>query len=123
MKFIPAFLSSVLVLVNACKSQPQNVDGGPCSYTEEILPATVVEVYPTEADSSQFEVTFAIEQFGEPDTIYYSSHFPTYLPHKQVDSLQVKPGNQFSWVHKSISSGHCSPDIFVLRMEPFKPAN
>ncbi len=123
MKFIPAFLLSVLVLENACKNQPQNVDGGPCSYTEEILPATVVEVYPTQNDSTQFEVTFAIEQFGEPDTIYYSSHFPTYLPQKQVDSLQVKPGSQFSWVHKSISSGHCSPDIFELRMEPFKPAN
>ncbi len=123
MKYLCVTFCFLLIMTVGCKNHPQNVDGGPCSYTEEILPATVVEVYPTEADSSQFEVIFAIEQFGEPDTIYYSSHFPTYLPQKQVDSLQVKPGSQFSWVHKSISSGHCSPDIFELRMEPFKPAN
>lgn len=111
----------LVLILFSCKGNQQEPDGGPCSYTEEALPATVVEIQPVNDAATAFDVLFAVTNGNGPDTIYYSSEGFGYLTKAEVDSLQLHPGRQFSYIHRTITSGSCSPDIYQLKMEPYQP--
>lgn len=110
-----ACLFFVILILPHCKpKEPQDVDGGPCSYQSDSSPAKVVDIYPTNADSSFYEIAFAIERFETPDTLYYSSEFSRYASRLELDSIGLILGKSYIYEHRSITSGHCSPDIFSL---------
>ncbi len=109
---IGAYMSIILF---SCNPSPnQNVAGGPCGYQSDTTPATIIDIYPTNQDSSYFEVVFAVLKFEQPDTLYYSNEFSGYAKKSELDSLKMDIGNKYIYEHRTITSGHCSPDIHSL---------
>lgn len=108
-------------LTNCGLSQKgKNVEGGPCSYAIEKFPATIILTGPSDETGNWYEIFFAISPYGETDTITYSGKFSHYLSAEEFKKNDYHVGQQMTYEHKTITSGSCSPDYYVLKMEEYK---
>lgn len=114
-------LLSLFCFFGCRQNQQQNIDGGPCSYSITTQPATIIAIYPLTADSSEYELVFEVKHSEEQvDTLYFRTEFSRYLTKSEFISGQYGLGKSMTYEHRSITSGACNPDIFMLKMEEYK---
>ncbi|MBL7740978.1 MAG: hypothetical protein JNK14_17280 [Chitinophagaceae bacterium] len=111
------FLSSLFI---ACNNN-DNVDGGPCSYDDKILPARLVRLDTLNALS--FDALFVIEDSAGmewKDTIWYSAlNHHHYLSAEDIIKDSLAGGKIYQYIRKTIRSGSCDPQIEMLVLKPY----
>lgn len=111
------FVGFLIVLLSACKNNPQTPDGGPCSYQHTYYPAVITEIL--DVNDNYCDIILTVYRNETTDTLYYSSEFPGYISKTELDSLGYKAGDTMTYEYMQITEGHCTPDIYVLRNERF----
>jgi hypothetical protein len=105
------------------KQNSSDVVGGPCSYKTINYPAKIIDIECITADSSMYELTFQVDYGGVVDTLEYGTQFEESLSGEEMREKQYQIGQLMTYEHMTIVSGSCNPDIFTLKMEPFKSSD
>ena len=106
----------VFFLFMSCNSNP-TVVGGPCTYNISKLPATVIAIQ--QHDNLSSEILFTIQKDGKTDTLWYTREFPGWATADDVKKYDLKVGNQFVYECRTRTSGECTPEIDVLKLEKY----
>src|SRR5574337_817282 len=108
------FLLLLLLLAFSCHNPIIHTDGGPCTYTTDTIPATVIAIQPH--DSLHSEILFTVQKTpGKTDTLYYTKELGRpYATNEELENMGVEEGAQFIYLHESITDGTCTPEMFAL---------
>ncbi len=113
------FITSSLLI--ACNSN-ENVDGGPCTYDDRILPARLVSFDTINAMS--FDALFIIEDSSSMqwrDTIRYSAlTHHHYLSAEDIAKDSLVTGNTYQYINRTIKTGSCNPKIDMLLLKLYR---
>ncbi len=101
----------------ACGSTPDN--GGPCTYVTDTVGATIVRLDSngTPYPDMMLHVTKAN---GKIDSIRYPQNNGEVFTWDTVTAHGFKVGMQLKARHELRTSGHCSPEYYVVSKEIFK---
>lgn len=114
------FFLMALIHFCACTSkEEEEPTGGPCAYKTTKIPATVIEIQTS--DSLQFNIFFALPADAPVanDTITYLEQKGSLMSVQEFSRLHLKTGDVFNYERSEITSGHCTPHLEALRMEPY----
>jgi hypothetical protein len=114
MLFAGAIISSFLF---SCRDRGP-VDGGPCAYQVNKLPATIIAI--EKHDSISSEILFEVETAGKKDTLYYTRNFPGWATNDDIAKYDLKLGNRFVYEEHEITKGTCNPLYYRLTLVKFK---
>ena len=114
-------LSLVIFSLSCNTNEKENVVGGPCSYDEQVFPATLIKTVPQ--NKLEYEAVFTLENgknFTESDTIYYSRlNNNHYLSSTELPWDSLVTGTQYSYIVKNIRLGDCDPHIESISLQPY----
>lgn len=121
---VAAALAAGVAVVPGCR-QPaapapggQVPDGGDCAYRSESFPARVTAV--TEWGAGLFQVDFVVHGPDGVREVSFNEVNGRLATGEEVGRAGVIPGAVFTYEEKAILSGHCTPEITRLRLDPWK---
>lgn len=101
------------------KGPENNLIGGHCEYDTLMVPAKIIrmEKYPEEFTDLLLEIKLGNDR---ADTFYFSRQYPyKSLTKDQVRNAGLKEGDELVCTCYKISSGSCSPHIYIPSLEKF----
>lgn len=104
-------------LVASCASEPKN--GGPCEYEIDTVPATIVRMDSTDSPYPEIVLTVPSKLNGT-DTLlytYYAEESPTW---EVATERGYSVGARLKCIREYRTSGHCDPEIFVVKKELYR---
>lgn len=111
------FICCLILLSSSCHLR-EKPDGGPCSYTTTIYPATIINIF--KVDSGMNQIFFIIKTLEPADTISWSNEFSSYLSDDELKSENYKLGDTLAYEIREIIDGNCSPYLKRLTMARYK---
>ena len=113
LKLISCF---ILVTVYACNNA--NVDGGPCKYNTEVLPAEVIDI--EMVDSTHADIIFRIkEEAGEilKDSVSWYMQNHHWVTLEQLEKEKITIGAICTFEVMTIVDGACNPYVQTLKLD------
>ncbi len=113
--FIPVLSLFFFSCNNAVKEEP---DGGPCSYKETVFPARLIQL--EQRDSLSWDARFEIslpEGADKKDTVGFYQLNNQYIPDEKIKKDSIAVGSLCQYVIMDIVSGHCNPQVIIVRLE------
>jgi hypothetical protein len=110
-------------IVFYCCHPPEQPAGGPCSYRDTRIGATVLAIDSVGEESRDLQLKLDSNNFYMPpdDTTYYHLHNNTYITRTLADSLQIAVGKKYNFVISEIVSGSCNPLVTWVELTPYVP--
>lgn len=115
-----------LLIIASCKIKTGEIkDGGSCTYSERGVPAKLISLQASEDGlfyDAWFEIDNIEDQYGATkDTIQYSRINNNPIPTNQLKEDKIETGKVYQYVEQTITSGTCSPHMWFLKLEEYKP--
>ena len=117
-RYITSFF--VLVILVACNSRDEP-DGGSCTYDKKKYPATVIGI--EKIDSLNAEVYFRVnDSLGNVyrDSVTWSREKKEWMSLAKIEKDSISVGKKYTYEVWKIITGHCNPDIEILKLEECK---
>jgi hypothetical protein len=114
-RYITSFF--VLVVLVACNSWDEP-DGGSCIYDKKKYPATVIGI--EKKDSLNAEVYFRVnDSLGNVyrDSVTWSREKKEWMSLAKIEKDSIAVGKKYTYEVWKIITGHCNPDIEILKLE------
>jgi hypothetical protein len=115
LRYIISFLVPVILV--ACNSWDEP-DGGPCTYDKKKFPATVIGI--EKKDSLNAEVYFRVNDLSGNvyrDSVAWSREKKEWMLLSKIEKDSIAVGKKYTYEVWKIISGHCNPDIELLKLE------
>ncbi len=106
------------LLLHACNSSDDD-NGGACTYVTDTIGATIIRIDSAGPTYPEIVLT-ANNSNGELDTIWYSNNSGEAITWDQVHERGYVVGAKLKCVHQLRTSGHCTPEYFVVKPELFQ---
>lgn len=106
--FIPAL---ALLLLISCDETP---NGGPCAYDIDTVQATVFRIDTTSPEYPDLWVSIPSKLMGT-DSMRYAALSDSSLTREEIMQRGYAIGTTFRVERQFRTSGHCTPEIFILR--------
>lgn len=116
--FLIIAVATLPLLVFSLLKKNEERNGGPCSYDIMKYPARVTAI--EKADSTFFEVTFSVKRENTTEQLLFSQELGHFATAQEIKELGVELERVFTYEHHVRTAGHCSPEIFVLKMEEYR---
>jgi hypothetical protein len=112
-------------IVFYCCHSPEQPAGGPCSYRDTRIGATVLAIDSVGEESLDLQLKLDSNSFiNQPDnTVFYNHHNNSYITLREADSLQIAVGKKYNFVISEIVSGSCNPLVMRVELTPYVPAS
>lgn len=117
-----AVTTAFLFSCNNSKNDKGDMNGGGCSYKDEIHPAKLLALKKVDSLTydGQFEIEAGIRNPDAPDTVFFHNLTNQYIKADDIAKDSIAPGKIYQYVIQTIVTGSCDPHIMTLRMKPYK---
>lgn len=116
-----SLLLLITLLQLACNNTTGNVDGGPCTYKEDIHPAKLIKLETNDSlvCDALFEIEAGLQSAGKKDTVSFNQLNNRYIEKTQIENDSIAEGKVYKYIIQTITSGSCNPDIRTIRLEKY----
>lgn len=114
----------VCAVTFACHNKPvgkENVDGGACSYKDEIHPAKLLRLETKDSltYNAYFEIEAGLRGADKKDTLAFHDLNNQYIPADKIKKDSIREGKTYQYVVQTIVSGSCDPTNTIFRLEKY----
>lgn len=109
-----------LLFITSCNNEKNNIDGGPCSYKDNIYPARLIKLETKDSliYDAQFEIGPGARSAGT-DTVSFHRLTNRDISAQQVVNDSLSVGSVYQFVSQTIISGSCDPHNETIRLEKY----
>ncbi len=119
--FAVALLCTAAFACNNKPAEKENIDGGACSYKDEIHPAKLLwlETKDSLTYNAYFEIQAGLRGSDKKDTLGFYDLNHQYIPADKIKKDSIQQGNIYQYVVQTIVSGSCNPTNTIFRLTKY----